>query len=1524
MKRNLKILHLEDLLTDAELIEREMRKAGLQFDVLLAVNRKQFLEALAEFEADIILSDHSLPDIDSREALKLNKQQPKTVPFILVTATVSEEYAVEIMKEGAYDYVLKDRMQRLPKAIENAIEKWTFENERQKYLEQTVASEARYRQIVETAQEGIWQVDHEFRTVFVNQKMCEILEYPAEEMLGKENLHFMNDEGKEIAKSRRQKRQQGIGENFDISLITKSGKCIWANLSTSAIVDQNGIFMGALAMVTDITNKKIAEEKLRQERYLLRALIDNLPDSIFVKDLQSRYLVNNKANMQFLGVASENESFGKTVAEILPGPQSQQFVQDDKEIFKSGTPLVNKEELITDHNGQDHWLLTTKIPLKDETGRITGLIGISRDITERKQIIEKLAVNEKRFRALVENISDGIVVNDRDSNLIYQSPSVTRILGYTESERKNTSLRRYVHPDYLNAYDELYNELEKKPGQPMPFLYPFLHKNGNYIWLEGLVTNLLHDPSVKAFVANYRDVNDRRKTEEVLRQSEANLRAIFDNTSDGFVLLDQEYKIIDYNNAAVQLMMIQNPNGSGRGKSIFQFISKERQDIFMSYLNKAKRGEVVQYEVKYTFGVVTKWLYANMTTVTTKQNELIGYCLTVHDYSEQKKSEQINRANEERFRALVENTDDIIAIVSQEGKINYVSPSCARILGYEREELNELGKGLLVHPEDIDQFDHFVSELLANPEVLIKVTFRAKQKSGHWRWLQGSANNLTAMASINGFVTNLRDVTNQKLLEEDLQQKKYFLEKAQESAKVGYWISGVPLLKASLTWSKETCRIFGLEESEFDDKIETFIEFIYPEDRSKLFEQTEKALNGESEYSVDYRIVLKNGSIRWIHQQAEVVRDERGRAYNMIGTVQDITERKVIEDVLRQYNERYELLSKATNDAIWDWDVKLKLVTWNHGLQTIFGYLENEVELTFAWWQKSIHPEDEADAVGSIHKVFESRQNNWSYTYRFRAADGRYKYVYDRAYVTYDEDFKPLRMIGAMQDITERMQALEEIKKLSFVASKTDNAVMIMDAAQSIEWVNDSFVKMSGYTLEELKGHKSNLLQGAETDAAMATWMNSKMQRGESFTGELVNYSKSGRKYWLKIEVTPVFGDDGKLKNFISIQSDITQQKEFEGKITAIARELASLIENANVPIFGIDRNGYLNEWNKVSEEVSGISKSELIGKRWLDELVEPDNRQAAEQMIAHVLHGKPVGNFELPMYTKAKKRLILLLSASPRRDAEKVINGAILVAQDITELIEYRRNLEKMVQDRTRELNEALQKEKELVNMKSKFVSIASHEFRTPLSTITLATGFIKKFKQKIKPEEIDDKLINIEKQVGHMTHLLDDVLMIGKVEAGKIPVRLSKINILEFFERLCKEIEQSTGKTHQIRLTHHLQLSTMLSDEKLLRNIVINTLTNAIKFSPGAQFVDVTLRSDADKFAFHVRDYGIGIPAEDMKQLFEPFHRGSNVNSIQGTGLGLSIIEKAVDLFQGFIDVKSEVGKGTELNIILPALHG
>ena len=518
------------------------------------------------------------------------------------------------------------------------------------------------------------------------------------------------------------------------------------------------------------------------------------------------------------------------------------------------------------------------------------------------------------------------------------------------------------------------------------------------------------------------------------------------------------------------------------------------------------------------------------------------------------------------------------------------------------------------------------------------------------------------------------------------------------------------------------------------------------------------------------------------------------------------------------------------------------------------------------------------------------------------------------------------RISNELEAVNKKLATLneynEELERLAMVACKTNNAVIITDKEGHIEWVNDGFVQHCGYTFDEIKGKSPKFLQGAKTDAETIKRISEAIGKRHHVSEEIINYTKTGELYWSKLDISPVFDATNQLKNFVSIQTDISELKEYEKYFTSIARELAHLMEHARVPVFGIDQGGFLNEWNSMASALTGFSKPELIGTHWLEStFISSLDVEKVSAIIHQALEGSSSSSIDVQFMTKEGQKLTLLLSASVRRDVANEIVGIIFIGQDITELIDYRTNLEQKVEDRTHELNASLNKEKELVKIKTQFISIASHEFRTPLTNISIASGYIKKYRTRMQEAEIDEKLDHIEKQVSHMAYLLDDILMIGKAEAGKLQVNKTDMDVPSFFKAICKEVEKATGQTHSINLSMQLIQSNMISDEKLLRNIFINLLTNAIKFSPGAKEIKMTITSNTDRFFFKVIDFGIGIPETDVKNLFEPFFRAGNTNTIQGTGLGLSIIRRAIDLLNGSITIKSALGKGTEVQVELPS---
>ncbi len=235
-------------------------------------------------------------------------------------------------------------------------------------------------------------------------------------------------------------------------------------------------------------------------------------------------------------------------------------------------------------------------------------------------------------------------------------------------------------------------------------------------------------------------------------------------------------------------------------------------------------------------------------------------------------------------------------------------------------------------------------------------------------------------------------------------------------------------------------------------------------------------------------------------------------------------------------------------------------------------------------------------------------------------------------------------------------------------------------------------------------------------------------------------------------------------------------------------------------------------------------------------------------------------------------------------------------------------------------ELTKALSKEKELGDLKSRFVSMASHEFRTPLSTILSSASLLAKYVEGEEQDKRDRHINRIKTSVNNLTNILNEFLSIGKIEDGKIEIKNIRLNIKEFITQLCIEMQVHAKPGQQIIYTH-TGWDWLVLDESLLRNIIFNLLSNAIKFSPENGMILIDSYNTGGQFTMHIKDNGIGIPAKDQAHLFERFFRAGNATNIQGTGLGLHIVAKYVELMKGTITWKSELEKGTEFSIIFNA---
>jgi PAS domain S-box-containing protein len=366
--------------------------------------------------------------------------------------------------------------------------------------------------------------------------------------------------------------------------------------------------------------------------------------------------------------------------------------------------------------------------------------------------------------------------------------------------------------------------------------------------------------------------------------------------------------------------------------------------------------------------------------------------------------------------------------------------------------------------------------------------------------------------------------------------------------------------------------------------------------------------------------------------------------------------------------------------------------------------------------------------------------------------------------------------------------------------------------------------------------------------------------------------------------------------------------------------------------------SGDLIKVNPAAERMFGYQAGELLGKKV--EVLVPNRYVHRHETHRNNFNGNPHARamgagFDLHGKRKDGTEFPVEISLSPYNfEGEKFVIGFVI---DITlrkqaeeKLKNYSSELEKQVEKRTLimseaieelertrdELNKALGKEKELNELKSRFVSMASHEFRTPLATVLSSLSLVAKYGEQGDKEKQSKHMQRIKTSITHLTDILNDMLSISKLEEGAISVSREEFNLHEFCNDLVKEL-QLVCKAGQILMYNHSGDIEVYLDKKIVKHILFNLISNAIKFSPENSVIDIDTQLTSQHILISISDKGIGISKEDQKHLFERFFRGQNASNIQGTGLGLNIVAKYVEIMDGTIECISELEKGTTFKI-------
>lgn len=380
-----------------------------------------------------------------------------------------------------------------------------------------------------------------------------------------------------------------------------------------------------------------------------------------------------------------------------------------------------------------------------------------------------------------------------------------------------------------------------------------------------------------------------------------------------------------------------------------------------------------------------------------------------------------------------------------------------------------------------------------------------------------------------------------------------------------------------------------------------------------------------------------------------------------------------------------------------------------------------------------------------------------------------------------------------------------------------------------------------------------------------------------------------------------------------------------------LRRQNELILNSVGEGIYGLDLQGNATFVNPAAAAMIGWKAEELIG-----------------ESMHRVLHhsradGSPYLREECPIYAAFQNGVVQRINhevfwrkdgtcfpveyvSTPMWDEQGCLVGTVVVFRDITKrkwaeavLQRTAEDLEIKVQERTAELQQVNEQLKELNELKSRLVSMVCHEFRNPLNNILLSASYLDRYDSQLPVEQKVAYLGDIRSNVERMTQMIDDILVIGKIEARKIDVQALPLDVIQFCSNLIAEI-QSTAPNTQIAFTSRRKRLVIPTDEMLLRSILTNILSNSIRYSPTKSAIGFRVYTQEQDIVFQIKDQGIGIPPEDLPHLFEPFHRGRNVSNVPGTGLGLSIVKKFTDLLQGKIEIQSKIGRGTTFTVRLP----
>ncbi len=914
------------------------------------------------------------------------------------------------------------------------------------------------------------------------------------------------------------------------------------------------------------------------------------------------------------------------------------------------------------------------------------------------------------------------------------------------------------------------------------------------------------------------------------------------------------------------------------------------------------------------------WVNLSINNEYDSVNNLVGFVGMISDISEIKLARKRIEQSELKFRTIVDKAGDALFITNLEGKIIEVNEAASKIYGYTRHEM--IGQTLELLNKQFDR-NFFKKNIIQNLRLNKSITLeRIHYKKDGTRFHVEITTGLIKIENETVLIGYARDISerikNEKALIESERKFRTAFLTSPDSININRLEDGV-----YVNINHGFTEIMGFSEKDVIGKSSLKLNiWVNESDRERLVLGLKK--KGEVN-NLEAKFRKKNGEIVTGLMSAKIL--EINGEPHILSITRDISEIKELQDNLTKSEEKFKLIFNNVKESIFLFEVfkeKIpEIYMANETACKIYGYSLDELigkPVSFLDTKtsvKTILPNMkkimkgefltfEGEHVKKDGTVFPVEISTHLVTIsgkKFIIAVGRditERVENEKALIESERKFKQLTELSPFGIIVHengRLKYANRAAKVILEADITEN----FEGVNIFDFVHPDYREDAKKRTEKVIRH--NVVQ------------KTKEQKYITFKGNVID-----------VEATAIHLESGASGTVQVIFNDITERKRLEAaveeyqnnlekKVEERTKELSEsenkyrvLAETSDAYIARMDHEGRLLYANKSLLVASGKSLDEVIGNNPIDFVNEGKNFDGTNRLkllINRVLSSDVTQSLEM----KAPWGSWIEWHFTPEKRGTGKKENVVVIGYDITQKRKAHQKLQL-----------ALEKEKSVNELKTQFISTVSHEFRTPLTSIYSSIELLERYRKKWDENKVNSHFRNIKGSIEKLTEMLEDVLHLSRAERGIITLKVSEINLKELCNEIVHNLEPLFLKTHNFVFDYLLKKDTFNLDKKLLTPIIENLLTNAIKYSPNGGEIKLTVDKLNDNIKFVIRDEGLGIEKKQLKNIFNEFFRSYKVSNINGTGLGLSIVKRYVNIHNGTVHVKSQLGKGTEFTVLIP----